>query len=126
MRKRSNRCAWAIGALFWLIPILLLSGCASQTKGAVAAQNPGKADDALAAAVAGAGSAGSLIDVSGSHLGNGRASVGAQYMSAVGIACRPVVFINDGGEKYNLAVCAEKNGLWTTAPNIFASNRQPG
>lgn len=127
MRKISNRRAWAFLALFLLIPILSFSGCASQNRqNAAAAQNQGKASDILAAAVAGAGPAGSIIDVSGSLFGNGRAAVGDKYMSAVGITCRPVVFINDGGDKYNLAVCAEKDGLWATAPHIFASMRQPG
>lgn len=128
MRKISGRHVWAFLALFLLIPIMSFSGCASQRRqeAAAAAQNPGKGSDIIAAAVAGAGPAGSLVDVSGSSFGNGRAAVGDQYMSAVGIACRPVVFINEGGDRYNLAVCAEKDGLWATAPSIFASVKQPG
>lgn len=127
MRKIGQRKAWAYLPLFLLASMLIFSGCASQNRRTASSpQGPGPAADAIAAAVAAVDAGGSLIDVAGSPFGNGRAAVGDSYLSAAGVSCRPVVFVNEGGDRYNLAVCAEKDGLWATAPHIFASVRYPG
>lgn len=96
-----------------------LSGCAGQNR--QAAGSGAKSGDALAQAVLDSGPG--YVNVNEGPYGRGWASVGEPYLSALGLPCRPVVFVNEAQERYDLAVCAEKNGLWATAPNIFAAGK---
>jgi hypothetical protein len=64
--------------------------------------------------------------VGASRLGAGQVIVGDRYFSALGIPCQRATFVSPGGEGYDLAVCAEKNGEWATAPEIFMASTKPG
>jgi|GEM_PF-3535383 hypothetical protein len=108
--------ALVVICLFWA---LALSGCAGQSQ--KAAGSGSRSGDALAKAVVNASPG--QVSISESPYGRGWASVGEPYLSALGLACRSVVFVNEDQERYDLAVCAEKNGVWATAPNIFAANK---
>lgn len=116
---RSGLCralALVIICIFWLPA---LSGCAGQSQ---KAKGPGaRSGDALALTVV--SSSPGYACISDSPYGRGWASVGEPYLSALGLPCRSVVFVNENQERYDLAVCAEKNGAWATAPNIFAANK---
>lgn len=95
-----------------------LGGCAGSTQKTAGSGHRSADDLALAVANANPG----YVNVAASPYGRGLADVGEPYMSALGLPCRPVVFLTENEDRYDLAVCAEKNGVWSTAPNIFASN----
>lgn len=96
-----------------------LGGCAGQSSKAAGSGN--KSADELAMAVTNSGPG--YISVAESPYGRGWAAAGEPYMSALGLPCRRVVFVNENQDRYDLAVCAEKGGVWSTAPSIFASNK---
>ena len=101
---------------------LAASGCIhpsryEQTQATPAA---GYAADEIAA-VAATGAVHSSTPVHGGRFGEGQATVGEQYFSALGIPCRKVLFVaSGGGTGRELTVCMEKNGVWSTAPDIFS------
>lgn len=96
-----------------------LSGCAGQSH---KASGPGlRSGDALAQAIL--NSSPGHIKINEGPYGRGWASVGEAYLSALGLPCRSVTFVSEAQERYDLAVCAENNGVWATAPNIFAASK---
>lgn len=99
--------------------VAALGGCAGQSSKVAGSGNKSADDLALAVANSGPG----YVSVAKSPYGRGWAAAGEPYMSALGFPCRRVVFVNENQDRYDLAVCAEKNGIWSTAPNIFASNK---
>lgn len=113
--------------LSMLILILLISGCAGVgLEGLSLDKLVSRQSDPLAAAVMdGAGS--SVIMIPDSQFGPGQATLGESYLSAAGLPCRQVFFTATAtGERHNLAVCTEKEGLWTTAPDVFAQSPGAG
>lgn len=113
--------------LSMLILILLISGCAGVGFDRLGLDRlVSRQSDPLAAAVMdGAGA--SVIMVPDSQFGPGQATLGESYLSAVGLPCRQVFFTATAtGERHNLAVCTEKEGLWVTAPDVFAQSPGAG
>lgn len=111
--------ALLIICLFWAPA---LSGCAGQSQ--KVSGSGAKSGDALAQAVINSGPGD--INISDSPYGRGWASVSEPYLSALGLPCRSVIFFSENQERYDLAVCAESNGVWSTAPNIFAAKPHMG
>lgn len=112
----------------WLTMILagaalLLGGCiypGQRDQEAVATPSAGYASDEIAA-VAATGAVHSSTPVKSGKFGEGQATVGEQYFSALGVPCRKVLFISSaGGSGRELTVCMEKGGMWATAPDIFS------
>jgi hypothetical protein len=101
---------------------MLLNACHSANRGSLPPP-AAKAADAIAAAVVGK-PAQSTNYVGASVLGEGQVLVGEQYFSALGLPCRRATFLGQTGQGQPLAVCAEKNGVWATAPDIFMASAQ--
>lgn len=111
--------------LRWLILLsalaFFISGCAAANAGrdSAAAPQPGRPADEIAA-LASENAAGSH-SVNVSPCGGGTATLGEVYFSALGVACRRVIFMDYAGRRHDLAVCDESGGgLWSTAPDIFS------
>lgn len=110
------------GIVLCFFAILALSSCGTgqtQIRSVDLNSHEDLATDMLATAVLNRSD--TIVDVANSQFGPGRAAVGAKYLSALGMPCRPVVFVNNSGDRYNLAVCAEKDNVWATAPPIFVT-----
>ena len=101
----------------------VLAGCvhpSQYNREAAATPAAGYAADEIAA-VAATGAVHSSVPVHSGRFGEGQATVGEQYFSALGIPCRKVMFVGSaGGSSRELTVCMEKNGVWSTAPDIFS------
>lgn len=121
-RRRKAAVFW--GGLWLAATVLTMASCAgSRPNGPPSASQAG-ALDAIAAIVVG-NPVHSTNYVDHSQMGGGRVIVGERYFSALGIPCQRAMFVNPGGQEYDLAVCAEKSGDWATAPDIFVASR-PG
>ena len=111
------------GLLLSLLAAVVLFGCVHPSQyGQEATATPaaGYAADEIAA-VAATGAIHASTPVHGGKFGDGQATVGEQYFSAYGIPCRKVLFVSSGGgSSRELTVCMEKNGVWSTAPDIFS------
>jgi hypothetical protein len=118
--RRRRTVAGLVGCV-WLAAVLPACGGSFRSQSLTSRVD---AQDEIAAIVV-ASPLHSSNSVVASRLGAGQVIVGDRYFSALGIPCQRATFVNPGGEGYDLAVCAEKNGEWATAPEIFMASR-PG
>lgn len=113
-----------VGCILSLLTTLTINGCAG-----LGPQGPKKLNsrqtDALAETVM-SQSGSTAVIVAASQYGPGQATLGENYLSALGLPCRRVFFVANTGEHRHLTVCAEKDGVWVTAPDIFAEPETGG
>lgn len=120
---RRRLVAGIVGCVWLAAAMVILPSCGGSRQSQPEASRAGALDEIAAIVVGSPPRSANYVD--SSRLGAGQVITGERYFSALGVPCQRATFVNPGGQGYDLAVCAEKDGDWATAPDIFVASR-PG